>query len=95
MKNKLSMNVSQVAKKLKAMGVPIKKIVPTVDFDCEDDSIEITDTISVQVSSIGDAYMSVTRKTDDESFIFYPERLDLNHIALDIRKAMTEERIAS
>lgn len=93
MKNKLSMNVVAVAKHLKKLGVPVLAVHVSDDIECEDDSIEVSKTIHVQVSSVGDAYMSVSRQTTDGDFLFYPERLDVQLIALDIRKAMTEERI--
>lgn len=91
MKNQPSMNVMAVARYLKLLGCPVKKVIPTDDVDVEDDSIEVTDTISVQVSSIGDAWISVSRTKGDD-FIFYPERLDVRDVWKDIQDAMEDER---
>jgi len=92
MYNRLSMNVDQVAGHLIKHGIKYKSIHRTEEPEVEDDAINITDHISVQVSSYGDAYMSVGRWDPvAECFFYSPERLGIPELVNDIKLALKEE----
>lgn len=93
--NRVSMNVDQVAGHLIKSGIAIKGIHRTEEPEVEDDAVQVTDTISVQVSSYGDCYMTVSRFESSgafgECFVFYPERLSIADVVTDIKRAMEDE----
>lgn len=93
--NRTAMNVDQVAGHLIKSGVAIKGIFKTEEPEVEDDAVNVTDTISVQVSSYGDCYMTVSRYEPKgafgECYVFYPERLSIADIIMDIKRAMEDE----
>ncbi|KKK78985.1 hypothetical protein LCGC14_2838050 [marine sediment metagenome] len=66
-------NAHTIAAELVAAGVAIRKVVLSDDFEMEDDSIEITPTISVQV---GETYLIVNVDNSDDSFTSYPATSD-------------------
>lgn len=81
------MNVNKVAAELGKLGINILKIEQAEFVDCEDHSISVTESISVQVASMGN-YMVVSHQLSESEFMMYPETKSLTKVVETVRECL-------
>lgn len=77
-----------LAAMLRRAGFPVTKVQN--GDDVEDGEITITERVTIQVPTFGDA-PGVVRETAEETFIFSPERRDFDALCTDLREALSQE----
>lgn len=84
------LTVRQLAGYLKAKEIPVDSIYQTSDPECEDDAINITADVSIQVPSMNDGPVSVGRYFVGSMF-HWPDRTDLVSLVDDIKMALAPD----
>lgn len=85
-----NMNVDAVAGSLVKMGIAYKCVIKTEEPEFQPDVIVISHKVHVHVSAYGDCFVTVNRLIEDDTWVAFPERLDIALVAMDVRNALKE-----